>query len=353
MTTPPRDRAESSIAASSHFARRTAFGMLSISRAAPLRAAPSSRALASRARSSAPRPASRPGSPARASSLDDMQVTLVSVKTTDPELFAAASLANATNSVEEADNLRFDCLQNLDDPSDFLLVEMYKTPAGPVAHKATRHYEAWRDAVADVMAEPRSARAFRPVYPWPGLWGTAAASRRRGPLDGEATAVDSDSDSDSNALARRFMTLDVVDGEKESVEGASAADPNPSPAALLDALGDDASGDAKVITHVHVRCVPGTESAFAEASVANAASSVLEPRNLRFDVLQDREDETRFLLVEAYENAEAPRRHKETPHYLEWRNAVEEMMAEPRRAVRYAARFPTEPEAWKMTLSDE
>ena len=183
--------------------------MLSISRAAPLRAAPSSRALASRARSSAPRPASRPGSPARASSLDDMQVTLVSVKTTDPELFAAASLANATNSVEEADNLRFDCLQNLDDPSDFLLVEMYKTPAGPVAHKATRHYEAWRDAVADVMAEPRSARAFRPVYPWPGLWGTAAASRRRGPLDGEATAVDSDSDSDSNALARRFMTLDL------------------------------------------------------------------------------------------------------------------------------------------------
>ena len=86
--------------------------------------------------------------------------------------------------------------------------------------------------------------------------------------------------------------------------------------------------------------------------MANAAASVLEPGNLRFDVLRDAEDPTRFLLVEVYADAEGPVAHKATPHYAQWRKEVEEMMAAPREAKRYVARFPVEPEAWKMTLSE-
>lgn len=269
--------------------------------------------------------------PRASTSLDDMQVTLVhvSAKPGTEEAFVAASLANATNSVEEPDNCRFDCLQDLDDPSRFVLVEIYRTPAGPAAHKETSHYLTWRDEVADMMAEPRAARKYVPIYPWPNLWGTTAASRRN-----------PDPAPEADDLARRFLTLDADPGRADEEAGFDLA-------ALVDGL-----GDAKVITHVHVRCKPGTEDDFAEASMANAAASVLEPGNLRFDVLRDAEDPTRFLLVEVYADAEGPVAHKATPHYAQWRKEVEEMMAAPREAKRYVARFPVEPEAWKMTLSE-
>ena len=57
-------------------------------------------------------------------------------------------------------------------------MEIYKTPAGPASHKETPHYLAWRQAVGDMMAAPRTAQKYTPVYPWPGMWGTSAASRR-------------------------------------------------------------------------------------------------------------------------------------------------------------------------------
>ena len=107
-----------------------------------------------------------------------------------------------------------------------------------------------------------------------------------------------------------------------------------------------------MITHVHVSCVPGTEDAFAEASIANAASSVLEPGNLRFDVLRAADDARAFLLVEVYESPEAAAAHKKTSHYAEWREEVQDMMAEPRKATSYVARFPEDAEAWKMRLSE-
>ena len=114
-----------------------------------------------------------------------MQVTLVSVDVTpgDEEDFASESIANALASVEEPENCRFDVLRAVEDPSKFLLVEIYATAAGPVAHKETDHYAQWRENVQDMMATPRSARKYVPVYPWPGLWGTAAASRRAREVD--------------------------------------------------------------------------------------------------------------------------------------------------------------------------
>jgi autoinducer 2-degrading protein len=90
-----------------------------------------------------------------------------------------------------------------------------------------------------------------------------------------------------------------------------------------------------LIVHVHVRVVPGSEQAFLAATLANAAASRREPGIQRFDVLQDRDDPLRFVLVEIYRDQAAAVAHKETEHYARWRDAVAGLMAEPRRGVRH------------------
>lgn len=95
-----------------------------------------------------------------------------------------------------------------------------------------------------------------------------------------------------------------------------------------------------LVVHVHVRVRPECIGAFHEATLTNASQSVLEPGVARFDVIQQQDDPARFVLVEVYRNAEAPALHKETPHYQRWRDAVEPMMAEPRRSQRYTSLFP-------------
>jgi quinol monooxygenase YgiN len=95
-----------------------------------------------------------------------------------------------------------------------------------------------------------------------------------------------------------------------------------------------------LIVHVDVHVKPESIDAFAAASRENAACSVQEPGIARFDVLADREDPTRFVLVEVYRTADDPARHKETAHYRRWRDAVEPMMAEPRRSRKLSAVFP-------------
>jgi quinol monooxygenase YgiN len=90
---------------------------------------------------------------------------------------------------------------------------------------------------------------------------------------------------------------------------------------------------------VHVRVKPQFVDAFREASVKNARLSIQEPGVARFDVLQDREDPERWVLVEVYRSSEAPAEHKGTVHYVEWRDAVAPMMAEPRHSVKYITAF--------------
>jgi autoinducer 2-degrading protein len=85
------------------------------------------------------------------------------------------------------------------------------------------------------------------------------------------------------------------------------------------------------VTLVHVRVRPEHLDAFIAATRANHEASVSEPGNRRFDVLQAPDDPTRFILYEAYASAADAAAHKETAHYLTWRAAVAEMMAEPRR----------------------
>ena len=100
-----------------------------------------------------------------------------------------------------------------------------------------------------------------------------------------------------------------------------------------------------IVVHVQVHVKPEHVDAFRSASVENARNSVREPGIARFDVIQQVDDPSRFVLVEVYRTAEDPARHKETPHYKVWRDAVAEMMAEPRVGVKYTSIYPTD-EGW-------
>jgi autoinducer 2-degrading protein len=95
-----------------------------------------------------------------------------------------------------------------------------------------------------------------------------------------------------------------------------------------------------LIVHVHAHVKPEFVDAFRAATLENARHSVQEPGIARFDVIQQVDDPTRFVLVEVYRTPEDPARHKETAHYQKWRAAVEEMMAEPRYSVKYTNLFP-------------
>jgi quinol monooxygenase YgiN len=93
-----------------------------------------------------------------------------------------------------------------------------------------------------------------------------------------------------------------------------------------------------VLVHVHVK--PDSIEEFKLVTLDNARNSMQEPGVVRFDVLQQKEDPVRFTLVEVYRKPEDQEAHRQTAHYLRWRDAVAEMMAENRVGVRYANLFP-------------
>lgn len=94
----------------------------------------------------------------------------VHVKPEYVEVFRQATLENARNSVKEAGIARFDVVQQADDPTRFVLVEVYRTAEAPAQHKETAHYAVWRDRVAPMMAEPRSSVKFSNVFPGDAGW---------------------------------------------------------------------------------------------------------------------------------------------------------------------------------------
>jgi autoinducer 2-degrading protein len=100
-----------------------------------------------------------------------------------------------------------------------------------------------------------------------------------------------------------------------------------------------------LIVHVQVRVKPECIDAFKQATIENARHSIKEPGIARFDVIQQKDDPTRFVLVEVYRTAEATAAHKETPHYAAWRDRAEPLLAEPRSRVQYSNVFPDE-EGW-------
>lgn len=95
----------------------------------------------------------------------------VHVKSEDVEAFRQATIENARQSVQEPGIARFDVVQQMDDPTSFVLVEVYRTSEDPARHKETAHYQTWRDTVAEMMAEPRQSVKYSNVYPPDQGWG--------------------------------------------------------------------------------------------------------------------------------------------------------------------------------------
>lgn len=95
----------------------------------------------------------------------------VRVKPEFIDAFIAATLENARASVQEPGVARFDVLQDQADPTHFVLVEVYRTPDDPARHKETAHYAKWRDAVAKMMAVPRTSVKYVNLFPEDAGWG--------------------------------------------------------------------------------------------------------------------------------------------------------------------------------------
>ena len=104
-----------------------------------------------------------------------------------------------------------------------------------------------------------------------------------------------------------------------------------------------------LIVQVHIRVKPESVEAFRQATLENARNSVAEPGIARFDVLEQADDPTRFLLIEVYRAADAQARHRETAHYAVWRDTVAGMMAEARTSVKYANVFPPDGGWWTVS----
>lgn len=103
-----------------------------------------------------------------------------------------------------------------------------------------------------------------------------------------------------------------------------------------------------LIVQVNVLVKPDCVDAFTAATLKNAAASVKEPGIARFDVIRDTQSPNHFILVEVYRNADAPAAHKATAHYAEWRDAVADLMQEPRTSVRFENVFPDD-SGWNTT----
>ena len=101
------------------------------------------------------------------------------------------------------------------------------------------------------------------------------------------------------------------------------------------------------VVFVHVDVKPEHIAEFMAASCENAASTILEPGNLRFDVLQQADNPQRFVLYEVYRDEQASKAHKGTAHYARWRDLVETWMAQPRKGVQFESHFPVQAGQWK------
>ena len=101
-----------------------------------------------------------------------------------------------------------------------------------------------------------------------------------------------------------------------------------------------------IVTFVHVNVKPEFVEDFKKACIENHINSVLEPGNLRFDILQQADDPTKFTLYEAYESEKSAADHKNTPHYMEWRDTVADWMASPRNGIKNHIIAPFDKEAW-------
>ncbi|MBN1416567.1 MAG: antibiotic biosynthesis monooxygenase [Bacteroidales bacterium] len=101
-----------------------------------------------------------------------------------------------------------------------------------------------------------------------------------------------------------------------------------------------------IVTFVHVVVIEQHINDFIQATIENHMESVKEPGNLRFDILQDAGDPAKFVLYEAYKSEEASAAHKNTAHYIAWRDKVADWMAQPRQGIKHTIIFPKDESKW-------
>jgi len=101
-----------------------------------------------------------------------------------------------------------------------------------------------------------------------------------------------------------------------------------------------------IVTFVHVWVKPRHIDDFIKASTENHQNSIKEPGNLRFDLVQDASDPSKFVIYEAYESDETAAAHKETSHYLKWKETVADWMAQPRKGEKHEIIAPTDRSLW-------
>jgi len=101
-----------------------------------------------------------------------------------------------------------------------------------------------------------------------------------------------------------------------------------------------------IVTFVHVWVKPEHINDFIAASTENHQNSIKESGNLRFDLVQDATDPAKFVIYEAYESEEAAAAHKDTTHYMKWRETVADWMAEPRKGEKHIILAPTDKSLW-------
>jgi autoinducer 2-degrading protein len=94
----------------------------------------------------------------------------VQVKPECVDAFREATVENARNSIQEEGVVRFDFIQERDDPTQFVLVEVYRTEADTVSHKRTAHYAKWQVAVENLLAQPRSRIFYQNIFPEDSNW---------------------------------------------------------------------------------------------------------------------------------------------------------------------------------------
>jgi len=203
------------------------------------------------------------------------------------DAFIEASLANARASTKEDTNMRFDVLQSLESPKRFVLVEIYRNGKGPAEHKNTAHYLTWRETVADMMASPRQAAQYETIFP--------------------ETAVG-------------FPGYGVI---KES-DSPTYVD----------------------ITHKYVDIIPGAEQAFIEETTKMGKAASQESGCIRYDVLQNLDDPTKFLLIEIFRSDQEIVFHTRSEQCKLWKKNVKGMLAADPVEKKYVNLFPTTVAGW-------
>jgi len=101
-----------------------------------------------------------------------------------------------------------------------------------------------------------------------------------------------------------------------------------------------------IVTLVYIQVKDEFVDEFIRVTIDNHINTIKEPGNIRFDFLSDANDRTKFVLYEVFESDEAIATHKNTVHYLTWRDTVADWMAQPRQGIRHTAITPTDATLW-------